>query len=65
MKTPQELREDMQATIPVISNLIEQIEQSTSKREEQRLVRKLHELQYLQLWRVDLLQSLGEEISDK
>lgn len=65
MKTPQELRDDIQETLPEISKLIEQITQATSESEKKPLRRQLRGLQYLQLWRVGLLRSMGEEIWNK
>jgi hypothetical protein len=54
--TRQELMEAIDRTMYEIGEIKRQIEAATDPREKRRLTRKKRELQYLQLWRYDLLQ---------
>jgi hypothetical protein len=60
VKTPQELRDDIKATRSEIGELMSLLDANANERK--KLIRKLRELQYLQLWRADLLRSMGESI---
>jgi len=53
--TRQKLMEDIKLTMHEIVHLKEQIKQCTDLKETRRLQRRVRELQYLQLWRHDLL----------
>lgn len=63
MKTPDELRNDINETMQEIGELIDIILEMPESREKKRLQRKLRELQYLQLWRMGLLRSMGGEVA--
>lgn len=55
MLTREQLNKDIEATMHEIGRIKEQIRQTTDPREKRRLTRQKRELQYLQLWRHDLL----------
>lgn len=62
MSTPthQQLIEDIEQTKHKIVHLKKIIEECSDKKEKRRMQCQLKELQYLQLWRYDLLQNEGE-----
>jgi len=54
--------EDIAATAEEIGRLKQRIQNAADAKERRRLTRKKRELQYLQLWRIDLLErSAGDE----
>lgn len=55
MQTREQLNKDIETTKQEIGRIKEQIRQATDPREKHLLIRQKRELQYLQLWRHDLL----------